>query len=311
MIRKKLIATFLIAFTPLLNAQEWPKSYQPTPSKNLILKQETKADQYHYETKTYRIQSEIDLTQQDLTDFATSAEAVAHAIQALPLPLFAPPTKEKPLIQIAQNETSYEVMGGSKGTAGYYHGRHQKVIIQWEQLNRPTTPKGRPSFDLLVHETCHLCMHKWVWKMEPWLIEGSAEYLAAAHLAKGRYDFKNIDNHIRDRIRQHTRAIGSKVTTLKLETLLQMSSRDWHHQLATFNHEQVLRAYTASLLLTHYAFHGGQERRQQVKDHLTSLDQFTDYRKKAPQLFNIEDAPKIQKLLKTYWKSKGLDLTFQ
>lgn len=311
MIKKTLIATFFIVLATPLSAQEWPKSYQPPPSNDLILKEEIKADQYHYETKTYRIQSEIALAPQDLTDFATSAEAVAHAMQAIPLPLFAPPTKEKPLIQIAQNATSYETMGGSKGTAGYYHGHHQKVIIQWEQLNRPATPKGRPSFDLLVHETSHLCMHQWVWKMETWLIEGSAEYLAAAHLAQGRYDFKNIDNHIRNRIRQHTQTIGTKVTTLKLETLLQMNSRDWHRQLATLNHDQVLRAYTASLLLTHYAFHGGQERRQQVKDHLTSLAQFTDYRQKPPHLFKIEDAPKIQQRLKTYWKSKGLDLTFQ
>ena len=267
-----------------------------------------------YETRSYRVRIPEKIESSLVSNFVISAESVAYALRSIPLPLYTLKSADKALIEISLDEESYLAAGGTKGTAGLFNGRTKKINIQWEHLNR--VPAGsqllrRPAFDLLVHELTHLCMHGSLWKMETWFAEGVAEYLAAAHLVQGHFDFTQIDTQIRDHVRNQTGARGSKVQATSIPTLLSLSSREWLRQIAELPPEAVLQSYTSALILTHFCFHGGSKRREKVKQYLKDLEQIRDYRQKRPTLFTPAEAAEIQKKLQTYWKPKGLQLEFR
>ena len=90
-----------------------------------------------------------------------------------------------------------------------------------------------------------------------------------------------------------------------------MSSRDWHTRTENLPPGEALQSYTSSLLLTHYAFHGGAERRKEVRSYLEALDKVSFVHKEKPRLFSPADAMEIESKIKTYWKLKGLRLGFQ
>lgn len=314
MMRRPARLALWLVFCPIAKGQDWPRSFQPTKGSDEIKQISGSHDGFRYETNSYQIRSAIKLDSAQLSNFAFSAESVAAVMKKIPIPLFAPPAEGKPLIQIAADENSYRAAGGAPGTAGYYDGRRSRVIVRWDQLNRtPGSPKliPRPAFDLLVHELTHLCMGQSLWKMEPWLFEGTAEYFAAAHLAKGRFDFTRIESHIRDHIRKLTPPKGQQVEVMKIAKLIKMNQRDWLSRTAKLPPEEVLQSYTSSLLLTHYAFHGGVERRNKVRSYFESLKKIKYTNEEKPVLFQESKASEIETRLKAYWSKKGLNLLFR
>jgi hypothetical protein len=295
-------------------AQKWPTIFQPTEAMGSIKKIESSDQIFRYETHTYRIESEVELEEALLSNFAASAESVVVVIKSIPLPLFSPLKNKKPLIQISSSEESYEAAGGAKGTAGFYNARSKSVIIQWGQLNhRPASTRllPLPAFDLLVHEICHLCMHRSLWKMEPWLTEGVAEYLTAAHLKEGRFDFTRIENHIRDQIRNRVSKEDKKITVMKMEKLLRLTSRDWLQRTATLPPGEALQSYFSALLLTHFTFHGGADRRTQIARYLEKLEKVTFLKDPRPILYTPVEGKAIEEKIKSFWSSRGLQLDFQ
>lgn len=312
----RLLASFTFWFIacPIINGQDWPRSFQPTAGASGIKKVADNSAGHRYSTSSYRIQSAVELDSALLNNFALSAESVAVVMKKIPLPLFAPSDNGKPLIEIAADEKSYRTAGGASGTAGYYDGRRGRVIVRWDQLNRnPSNSKliPRPAFDLLVHELTHLCMGQLIWKMEPWLVEGTAEYFSAAHLTKGRFDFTRIESHIRDHIRKLTPPKDQQVQVMKIAKLLGMTQRDWLDRTAKLPPEEVLQSYTSSLLLTHYVFHGGVDRRNLVRSYLETLQKIKFTHEEKPKLFQKSQAPDIETKLKAFWSKKGLNLQFR
>mgnify|MGYP002628103028 CR=1 FL=1 len=90
-----------------------------------------------------------------------------------------------------------------------------------------------------------------------------------------------------------------------------LAVRDWHTRTENLPPGEALQSYTSSLLLTHYAFHGGAERRKEVRSYLEALDKVSFVHKEKPRLFSPADAMEIESKIKTYWKLKGLRLGFQ
>jgi len=293
--------------------KKWPTQItgKPILGKHTVTEAE---DGFIYETRSYRVEIPEKIEPSLISNFVVSAESVAYALRSIPLPLYTLNATDKPLIEISLDEKSYLAAGGAKGTAGFFNGRTKKINIQWEQLNRvPANSQllERPAFDLLVHEITHLCMHGTLWKMETWFSEGVAEYLAAAHLTKGHFDFTKMDAQIRDHIRNQTGARGTIVNATSIATLLSLTSKDWLQKIAELSPEAALQSYTSALVLTHFCFHGGSKRREKVANYLKELEEVHDYRQKKPTLFTHSEALEIQKKLQAYWKPKGLQLVFR
>ncbi|MFT6181222.1 MAG: hypothetical protein ACJAQT_004593 [Akkermansiaceae bacterium] len=312
--RLQISAAILWASPLIIVAQEWPKTFTPAANSARIELVSKDDESFHYKTESYQINSAIELEVSLLKNFASSAESVAAVIQKIPLPLFSPLKKGNAVIEITADAEAYGKAGGAPGTAGYYDGRSGRVVVQWSLLNRRPVNSDllhRPAFDLLVHELTHQSMSKLLWKMEPWLVEGTAEYLSAAHLAKGRFNFVRIEAHIRDHLRNRTPSKGGKVPAMSIKKLLALSSRDWLTRTAQLPPDEALHSYTTALLLTHYAFHGGDERRKVTRLYLEALEKITQHRDEKPVLFPPTEAPKIESQLKAFWAHKGLQLNFQ
>ncbi len=305
-----LLGLFLIA---PMQAQKWPTVISPQQGRGTY-QVRNQGEFYLYESSSYRIQSPHKISPQFIKNFILSAESVALALRSLPLPLSSPPSRRKPLIQIALDESTYHSAGGAPGTGGFYDGLSNTVIVRWDQLNQKSPQSKllhRPTFDLLVHELAHLGMRDKIWKIESWLTEGVAEYLASAHLSEGRFDFRKIELQIREHIRRQSGQTTAKIPATKIAKLLKLSSQDWLKRNATLAPREALEAYTSALLLTHYTFHGGSERLNKLRKYLAKLEEVRLQNDQRPLLFSSQEAALIEKQIKTYWQSRGLDLLFK
>lgn len=301
-----------IVLSSQLSAQDWPRSH--SPAHPAITSIESADARHRYATANYLIDSSIELDRALLTNFAKTAESVAWVLKLLPLPLYAPSNEAKPAITICSSEAEYLKYGGARGTAGYYNGRRNRVVIQWEHF-RPKKELSSliptANYDLLVHELTHLGMHRHLAVAPPWLTEGTAEYLVAAHTSKGQFDFSTLDRSIRQRLTRNSPPKSKAITVLNLKNTLEMDSRAWQKMTATRKPFETLQAYKSALLLTHFYFHGGKERRDEINQYLKKLLAITRTDQTIPTLASSQSPDDIQQKITTYWKSRGVILDWQ
>jgi len=309
MIRTTHSAILFFALLASLSAKEWPKKFSPTAALGKYQTLDPEGELHRFATKNYLIESPTPLDRTKLATFAKTIESVALVIKSIPLPLYAPPVHSRPRILICPDEASFVRAGGPKTSAGYHLAREARVLIRWDQLY-PAGGMARPMDDLLVHELTHLCMTNILWRSPPWFHEGVAEYLAAAHLGGGRFRFTDIENDIENHIKNH-QAPGSK-TALALDPaiLLPLTERGWHARIKDAADWKPFEPYTTSLLLVHYAFHGGAQRRVGVKTFLEALNEVTTRRSPQPVLFDPSQAKELKTKLTHFWSVRGLRLQF-
>ena len=142
--RTRKVITLLAWFSITIgSAQEWPVVVKPPTGAGLYSKVEDTAHQYR--TRHFEIISFQDHREQILKSMASCAESVPAALQAIPLPLYAPPVSGQSKIHIFKNEDSYEEAGGAKGTAGFYESRQQTSRFPILQA-----PRARPGNEPLL-----------------------------------------------------------------------------------------------------------------------------------------------------------------
>ena len=302
-------AIFFIALLASLSAKEWPTKFSPSAALGKYQTLDPEGELHRYATKNYLIESHTALDRTKLANFAKTIESVAVVIKSIPLPLYSPPVHNRPRILICPDETSFVRAGGPKGFAGYYNGRHARVLIRWDQLY-PAGGIARPMDDLLVHELTHLCMTNILWRCPPWFHEGVAEYLAATHVGAGQFRFTEIENDIESHVEKHHPPKSTIAKALDPAVLLTLTERGWQSRTKEAVDWEPFEPYTTSLLLIHYAFHGGAERRAEVKTYLESLDQVITRRSPQPILFDPSQATDLKKKLTRFWSTRGLRLQF-
>jgi len=291
-------------------AQSWPKSIQPKihHSRTSLLPPDGKS--VRYQTKHFIISSPVVIDSELLKNFTQTIESVPVVLRAIPLPIFSPPRGERASVHLCRNEEEFIISGGPPGAAGFYSGRKRRIILRSEYF-LSEAGKIRPDYDLLIHEFTHLCMHQHLWKHRPWFYEGVAEYLASAHTHKGSYRFSQIETSIKDHIRRRAPASENRVILPKLDHLVELTPRQWHEMVSTQEPKQVANTYFAALLLVHYHFHGGKERRETVASYLEQIANIEHKRQELPQLVEAEQAKHLHTKLRKYWAPRGLQLQFR
>lgn len=309
-------ALLILLLSPL-RAEEpapWPSSVRSQPAK-VLPAEPPDGIAFAYESASFRLYSDDAIEPQRLTEFATVIESVPRLLQALPLPLWAPPKGDKPRIILCRDALHYQSRGGPLGSMGFYNGRQQRVLIRADIfLNpptaRPTRLLPKPNQELLVHELTHLGMHDLLWRTSPWFFEGIAEYLAAAHTGGGNYDFSNIATAIRDRIRLHLPPDAQhRINLPALQTVLTTTSRDWIEGSKHAEGHTAYRPYAASLLLIHYTLHG-KERRAALETYLRNAAEYRDRRLPLPRL-KVGPTSDIEQRLTDFWTPRGLPIQFE
>ena len=305
-------ALLLFAFImPLVAQEKWPATFQAPQPKLQPLPDKEEASAW--ETTHFILLSESDLSPQQLLNFARVIESVPQLLKSLPLPLWAPPQGPKIEIRICQNETSFVARGGPLGAAGYYNGRQALALVRGDLLLAPpqASPANSalsPEGDLLIHELCHLAMHRYH-GLPPWLLEGMAEYFASCHLGKGRYKFTESTRTIQQHIRKFYPQEQFPILALPpLSKMANLTSKEWISENKMAPPEDRYRPYAAALLMTHYYVEGGTKRRNELARFLQQRlepDQNEEENLLAKVPADLEDK------LTLFWKSKGLSIRFE
>ncbi|MDB4438276.1 hypothetical protein N9195_01665 [bacterium] len=302
---------FLCSLVNLLG-QAWPKKVSP-PAGVDEFSVVAGAGSFIYQTKSFEIVTFKKHDHTLMTDFTRCLESVPVALKAIPVPLYAVPEDKRGQLLLTANEDDYLRAGGAKNTAGFYDGAKNRIIINWVHFKNNTAQTRvlqDPAFDLIVHELTHLSMHELMWKCDPWLAEGIAEYMAASHLNRGNFSFEKIDQAIRTRVVKHTKPGVNGSTVLGIKNLISLSSRGWLERTANVDAWEALKAYNSALLLAHYCFHGGATRLETTRKHFELLHDNKTMRDSIPRLLSVNDAQEIEKALSGYWKKRGLKLIF-
>lgn len=307
---RALLLIFLFSL-PARGQEQWPARFRTPPPEMLALANQQGLDAW--ETAHFILVCEEKISPTRMKEFAQVMESVPRLFQSLPIPLWAPPKGEKAVIRVCRDEASFVAAGGPPGAAGYYHGRQVRVLVRGDVLLNPPQAKATqlavpPDGDLLVHELCHLAMHRHGF-LPPWLGEGIAEYFSSCHLGKGSYDFSDS----RRRIPRHIQKFYpvERYPVLRLPSLSQVTSREsreWVKGNDEAKPEDRYRPYAVSLLLAHYYLEGGEERRGELaryfQETLTSRN-----RKKRNLLATVPVG--LEEKLTNYWKTKGLHIQFE
>ena len=303
---------FFLGIPDNLIGQTWLKKIYPPPGAGkYFIKSE--AGKFIYQTNSFRI---VTFKRHDhtlMTDFTKCLESFPLALRNIPVPLYAPSKKQKGQLLIVGHNEDYLAAGGAKNTAGYYDGAKNQTIINWTHFSNDTTPTRilqEPAFDLIIHELTHLSMHNLIWKCQPWLIEGIAEYMAASHIGRGNFDFSRIDHAIRKRIEKHTKPGSISSTALGIRPLISLSSKAWLKRTAEVDAWEALKAYNGALLLSHYYLNGGTERLNKTRQHFEALHTIQTNIQEKPRLILENDAKKIEISIAEYWKKRGLRIKF-
>ena len=188
-----------------LTGQTWLKKIHPQAGtgKYSITPE---AGRFVYQTKSFQIVTFKKHDHNLMTDFTKCLESVPLALRNIPVPLYAPSRTQKGQLLILEHDADYLAAGGAKNTAGYYDGVKNRTLINWTHFRKNKTQTRllqEPAFDLIIHELTHLSMHNLMWRCQPWLSEGIAEYMAASHVGRGNFDFSQMDLAIRKRIEKH------------------------------------------------------------------------------------------------------------
>ena len=303
---------FFLGIPDNLIGQTWLKKIYPPPGAGkYFIKSE--AGKFIYQTNSFRL---VTFKRHDhtlMTDFTKCLESFPLALRNIPVPLYAPSKKQKGQLRIVGHNEDYLAAGGAKNTAGYYDGAKNQTIINWTHFSNDTTPTRilqEPAFDLIIHELTHLSMHNLIWKCQPWLIEGIAEYMAASHIGRGNFDFSRIDHAIRKRIEKHTKPGSISSTALGIRPLISLSSKAWLKRTAEVDAWEALKAYNGALLLSHYYLNGGTERLNKTRQHFEALHTIQTNIQEKPRLILEKDAKKIEISIAEYWKKRGLRIKF-
>ncbi len=300
----------------LLAAEEnpWPGQVKTRPVQFKITNQEATGLQI-VTTTHFRMVSETKIVRQDFARFARVVESVPQLIERHPMPLWSPTTKKQIDIILCKDDESFTRAGGNSGAVGWWDGRKRRALIRADYFMAPprvgnSRLQPRPDQGLLVHEMVHMSMAGLLWRVPPWFSEGTAEYFSVCHQGDGWYMFRDLESIIRNHLRYAVgkNKVGDKYHLIPVDKILNLDHRGWLATATNQSNGNAYLPYATALLLTHYHFHGGAERRKKVADHLAKLHKL-DPRTRTPA-FPTEDGKEIQKRLVKYWAPRGLQLVF-
>ena len=290
----------------------WPREFKAKPV-GLKISDDTPDGTRIVTTRHFRMTAETKIARQDLARFARVMESVPQLIRSHPLPLWAPHQKDVIEIILCKDEDSFVRAGGDEGAVGWWDGRRGQVLIRADYFLAPPQPgnsrlQARPDQGLLVHELVHMGMAKILWRLPPWFTEGVAEYFSVCHQGDGWYLFRDLESLIRDHLRHaiSRNKVGEKFHLIPVAEILRLDHAGWLKTSQNQFDGNAYLPYATALLLVHYHFHGGADRRAITKVHLSSLPK----RSTATPAFPTEEANVIQERLVKYWSSRGLQLVF-
>lgn len=265
-----------------------------------------------WQSPSFEIHTYASIAPDEVKKIAVIAETTFWVLKNHPLPLARPPAGQRARVEILQHTLDYQNAGGIPGSAGCYHSRHARLLIDGSHYFASALRAGKrlpPANleDLLVHELVHLCMHGHMGLLPAWFTEGIAEYFSCMHTSGGNFVFSHAEASVRDHLRARYQPDKPDITVRPIAEIAVLDSHDWLRTLQHLPAEERYHAYATALLLVHYHLHGGKPRLQNVAEILKTSAQ--QQRRPRPVEFPL-DATAISKSLPGFWKTKGLAIHY-
>jgi hypothetical protein len=217
-----------------------------------------------WDTRNFRIVSEVGIPDRELLKLAVVADATARAVEHHPIAWFDPPRGERPRLFIQRDAASCEAAGAAPGTAGMYLWRRKAVIVDGARLFPVAAAGNRlkplPDEEILIHEIVHLCMHGSHDRLPQWFAEGVCEYFAAAHQGGGVFRFDSMDRDIRQHLRRRFGKASEAIPAMPVASIADHDADGWLAFMRRQAVEERYSGYVTALLLVHYHLHAGERR---------------------------------------------------
>lgn len=296
----------------------WPTKYDGTGEVTVeTLREEPGA--YVYQTEHYLFAFDTKVPKRNLDQIAAVFEAVSGALASMPIERLRPSFARLRCFPVVffSNQQQYEKAGGQPGSVGIYDVRRQEILIRLDVLlaneNRGSNLPQRERYQVLVHELTHQAMYPAMIRMPTWYAEGVAEYMSAAHFATARFDFRNMNQHIRSHMKRFVREDADGGFTLpSVAGVFGMTNQQWNDDNAKAG-ESASKKYATGLLLTHWFHHQhGGGKGAEIAAFLDQLAARKSLKEAAKgTLFAAGGGlDEIEKVLVKYWDAQGLKLRF-
>ena len=317
--------------TPAAESRPWPTHYE-APA--VTWKEGISRQGYTYQTQYYVIVSRSEIGKGRLAEMTKTAESVRGALASFPLPLVPEDTEGAArgagdwlglhVIHVYPTHDEYRAAGGPKGSVGVYLPRTGEVAVSLERLIEPKGARSnlepRQRYRLLVHELVHQAMGERVESIPMWMVEGFAEYFSACQFAPGRYRFDSDARAIIEHFRAMWLGPGGRKTTLpRVATVQKLSPRSWAAD-NSINPAAAYAKYGVSLLLVHYQLENAKRGSDALATFL-KMDagfepiagfpgRFREIPPPQTPLWKDRSPVAVERGLASFWKGKGLELTF-
>lgn len=191
-------------------------------------------------------------------EFGRIFEATYLVNCKLPLDLKPRPESLKKMFtaRLFTNKEDYFKAGAVRGSAGVYRSAEKCIMVPLSSLGVKMVG-SRVSLDYrdqdqhtLIHEITHQMMNHWLRKLPPWLIEGSAEFVAWAGYDNGRFNFRQTKRLIPEKLAR--RGISADNARLvNLEKLMALDGRAWNAEVSDGD---ASKNYASAALLVYYFY---------------------------------------------------------
>jgi len=243
---------------------EWPREVvlRGTPQVKSV-SQDARSGQYVYQTDHFEFVCDTALGVDVVRHFARVFEATHLLNCQLPLDLRPVPESLRKLYRtrIFSKDADYTAMRKAPGGGGFYSAHDKSMYVPFSSLGvkmeggRVVLDQSIESNSMLVHEITHQMMNRWVSLLPLWLLEGSAEYVASADFAQGRFSLGRMEERLKQRLRDlggQRKGAAVRCNMLNVAELLMLNHKSWAAGMPTpAGHEN----YASALLLTYYLYH--------------------------------------------------------
>lgn len=243
--------------------RQWPAAVSLGAAPEIeTVADESNSKLFVYRSPHYEFRSDTKLGADVVREFARVFEATHLAVCRLPLDLrpSPEPLRKRFTAHLFKGEKEYREAGGMEGTAGCYKGDQKSILVPLGSLGvkvlhggHTVLERGGAANATLIHEITHQMMNHWLSRLPIWYTEGAAEYMVVPEYLHGRFNFTQLDAHLR----QYLKGRGSRETTfamLRPSELMAVEPADWARTLSG-NIDRARENYVSAMLLAFFFHH--------------------------------------------------------
>ncbi len=221
-----------------------------------VVEENREAQRYIYRSDHFEFTSRQRLNLRIVREFSWLFELTFETVAALPLRLDPEPPRGYYQVVLYTTRAEYVAAGGPKKSGGLYRGSTGEVMVPLPALgveftNNRWTMKHREGNQPLLHEVTHQVMGPWLTVLPMWIIEGAAEYVAAARCSHRKLTLHGGPDNLFTFLREQMGVPRRTIDMRHPERLMVMDFDKWQRDLA--GGQGIKNYYSAMLLFYYYA----------------------------------------------------------